>query len=96
MLPLIGCGSAALGNTASLYSCVMFAKGITNDSQFIERALSTIRATMEVDGLSDIYQNFIAPSSATVTFAKALNRKVTGSIREVCDVFVGFRNGLAT
>ena len=72
-----------LSNTASLYSCVMFGKGITDDSQFIERALSTIRDFLEDDGQAFVYQKFIAPASATVSFAKSLNRKVTGSINEL-------------
>jgi hypothetical protein len=72
-----------LCNTASLYSCVMYGKGISDAGRFIERALSTIREFMEADGLSDVYQEFFAPSSATVTFAIALNRKVTGSLNEL-------------
>lgn len=36
-------------NTQSLYSCVMFGRGITDDSRFIERALSTIREFMDDD-----------------------------------------------
>lgn len=72
-----------LSNTASLYSCVMFGKGITDDSRFIERALSTIREFMEDDGQAFIYQKFIALASAQVSFAKAVNRKVTGSINEL-------------
>jgi hypothetical protein len=32
-----------MSNTPSLYSCVMYGKGITDDSRFIGRALSTIR-----------------------------------------------------
>ena len=72
-----------LTNTPSLYSTLMYARGITNDAAFIERALSTIREFMEYDGLSFIYQRFIAPSSATVSFAKALNRAVTGSINDL-------------
>ena len=39
-----------MSNTASLYSCVMYGQGITNDSRFIERALNTIREFMEDDG----------------------------------------------
>lgn len=72
-----------VSNTASLYSCVMDGKGITNDGRFIERALSTIREFMEADGLSDVYQRFVTSSSGNVTFAKALNRKVTGSLNEL-------------
>jgi hypothetical protein len=70
-------------NTPSLYSCVLYGKGITDDGRFIERALSTIREFMEDDGQAFVYQRFIAPSSATVSFAKALNRKVTGSMNEL-------------
>ena len=60
-----------MSNTPSLYSCVMYGKGITDDSRFIERVLSTIREFMEDDGQAFVYQKFIAPSSATVSFAKA-------------------------
>lgn len=72
-----------LSNTASLYSCALYGKGITNDSRFIERALSTIREFLEGDGQGAIYQKFIAPSSETIHFAKALNRSVIGSMNEL-------------
>lgn len=72
-----------LSNTKSLYSCLMYGKGITNDGLFIERALSVIREFSEDDGHSFAYQKFIAPASETVTFAKTLNRTVTGSINEL-------------
>lgn len=75
-----------MSNTASLYSCVMYGKGITDDCRFIERALSTIREFMEDDGQAFVYRRFIAPSSETVQFAKALNRKVTGSMNELVKV----------
>jgi len=70
-------------NTKSLYSCVMYGRGITNDSVFIERALGSLREFMEDDGQAFVYQKFIAPASGTVSFAKALNRSVTGSINEL-------------
>jgi hypothetical protein len=72
-----------LSNTKSLYSCLMYGKGITNDSVFIERALSTIREFMADDGQAFVYQRFIAPASGTVQFAKALNRTVIGSMNEL-------------
>jgi len=71
-----------LCNTKSLYCCFMYGKGITNDGIFIERALSTIREFVEDDGQLFAYQKFIAPSSASVSFAKALNRSVTGSMND--------------
>lgn len=72
-----------LTNTKSLYSTVRYGKGITNDGLFIDRALSTIREFMENDGQAFVYHRFIAPSSATVKFAKALDRSVTGSVNEL-------------
>ena len=38
---------------------------------------------MESDGQAFVYHRFISPSSATVRFAKALNRSVTGSMNEL-------------
>jgi hypothetical protein len=69
-------------NTLSLYSCVMYGKGVTDDSTFIARALDTIREFTADDGKQFIYRKFIAPSSATVSFAKALNPSVTGSVND--------------
>jgi hypothetical protein len=72
-----------VSNTKSLYSCVLYGKGITNDYPFIQRVLSSLREFMEDDGQSFIYQKFIVPSSNTVRFAKALNRSVTGSMNDL-------------
>lgn len=72
-----------LSNTASLYSCVMFGKGITNDRKFIECALKSTEEFMEADGQASVYQKFIIPALATVGFAKALNRSVTGSMNDL-------------
>ena len=72
-----------LSNTKTLYSTVMYAKGSTNDSHFIQRALSSIREYMEDDGHESVYQRFIIPASNRVRFAKALDRSVTGSLNEL-------------
>jgi hypothetical protein len=69
-----------LSNTKSLYSSVMYAKGITDDRRFIARALSSIREFMDADDRMDVYTRFIAPASATIRFARALDRAVTGSM----------------
>ncbi|PHQ34794.1 DUF6933 domain-containing protein [Rhodopirellula bahusiensis] len=71
-----------LMNTASLYACVMHGRGITDDSTFIARALDTIREFTADDGKQFIYRRFIAPSNGTLSFAKALNRSVTGSMND--------------
>jgi hypothetical protein len=72
-----------LSNTASLYSCVMYGKEIRNDNWFIQRAMNSIREFMEADGCEEVYLNQIAPVTTTVTFAKALNRHVIGSMNEL-------------
>jgi hypothetical protein len=72
-----------LTNTRFLYSTVLYGKGITNDSDFIDRALSSIREFMEGDGLGRIYQRLIAPATGVVRFAKALDRSVTGSMNDL-------------
>jgi hypothetical protein len=72
-----------VANTKSLYSVVMYGKGITDYSEFIDRTLSNLREFMEDDGQAFVYRRFVAPSSASVRFGKALDRSVTGSINEL-------------
>jgi hypothetical protein len=72
-----------LTNTKSLYSTVLPGKGVTDESAFIERALSSIRVFMEADGQQGVYERFVAPASGSVRFAKALNRSVTGSMNDM-------------
>lgn len=72
-----------LSNTQSLYSTVIYGKGITHDGNFIERALSGIREFMEADGQEFAYHRFIVPATDSVRFAKALNRSVTGSMNDM-------------
>jgi hypothetical protein len=72
-----------LTNTQSVYSTVVYGKGITDDGHFIERGLSAIREFMEADGQEGVYQRLIAPASGSVHFAKALNRWVTGSMNDM-------------
>ena len=72
-----------VSNTKSLYSTVLYGKGVTTDSHFIERALGGIREFMEADGQAFAYRRFIAPATASVRFAKALDRSVTGSMNDL-------------
>jgi hypothetical protein len=72
-----------LSNTQSLYSTVMYGRGITDDNRFIRRSLSGLREALEDDGQEFVYRRFIAPASGTVRFARALDRAVTGSMNEL-------------
>jgi hypothetical protein len=57
--------------------------GITDGSKFAERALSTIREFMEADGQQVAFRRFVEPASGAASFAKALNRSVTGSMNDL-------------
>jgi hypothetical protein len=72
-----------VSNTKSLLSAVMYGRGITDVSHFVKRVLITIQEFTDEDGLPSVYQQFIAPTSGTVAFAKALNRSVTGSMNDL-------------
>jgi hypothetical protein len=50
-----------VSNTKALYSTVMYGKGVTTDSHFIERALRGIREFMEADGQAFAYRHSSRP-----------------------------------
>jgi len=70
-------------NTVCLYSAVTYARGAATDSEFIPRVLGSLRETMADDRLEETYLEQIAPSTAVVTFSRALNRSVTGSMNDL-------------
>ena len=72
-----------IGNTAALYSTVLYAKGITNDSVFIVRVMAALREFMEADGLAFAYDRFIMPRTDLIRFASTFSRSVTGSMNEL-------------
>ena len=72
-----------LSHTSSLYSVIMFGRGITHEGQFIKLALDSIREFMSYDGLGLIYMNFLAPATASVRFCKPLNKSVIGMMNEL-------------
>jgi hypothetical protein len=72
-----------LTNTKSLYSTMLPGKGITDETTFVQRVLSSIREFMDADGQEGVYERLIVPVSGSVQFAKALNRSVTGSMNDM-------------
>jgi hypothetical protein len=70
-------------NTASLYSMVMYGRGITNDSQFLHEATIYIRKFLKADINEVMFYKFVAPEMVRVSFAKTLNRSVTGSMNDL-------------
>jgi len=70
-------------NTVSLYSLIMYSRGITDDNELIQRTLGFMREYMAEEGCEFLYRRLIAPNSAIVSFAKATNRHVIGSMNEL-------------
>lgn len=70
-------------NTPSLYSMVMYGRGITDDSQFLGRIANHMGEFISDDGHTFLFQRLIAPSAACVAFSKPLNRAVTGSMNDL-------------
>lgn len=72
-----------LTNTTALYSTVMYARGITDQRQFLDRTLCWLHEFMAADELGFIHERFVAPATNTVHFSKALNRSITGSMNDL-------------
>jgi hypothetical protein len=70
-------------NSASLYSLVMHGRGITNDNELIQRTLSFMREFMTDDGCEFLFRRLIEPYTAEVSFSKATDRRVLGSMNEL-------------
>lgn len=70
-------------NTVSLYSMVMYGRGITDDSNFIKSAISNIIDHLRYDGFGFIAERIVIPNTFKVSFSKPLNRSVTGSMNEL-------------
>ena len=70
-------------NTPSLYSTVMYGRGITTDSRFLEQALSCMREFLAHDGNGLVFEKLIVPDTRRVIFSRSLNRSVTGSMNDL-------------
>ena len=72
-----------LTNTPSLYSVVMYGRGITNDAQLVRGAMACLHTYMSLEGDEQLFGEFIEPAAAEVSFSKSLNRSVTGSMTDL-------------
>ena len=71
-----------ISNTASLYSLVIYGKGVTDENALLNEMTDSMREVMEKDGFGLIYEKQVAPQATRFRFAKALSRSVTGSMNE--------------
>ena len=69
-------------NTASLYSMVMFGRGITDDCQFLDRITSYMGEFIRDDGFGFIYERLIVPSSVdSRVLSKTATRKEPDGVK---------------
>jgi hypothetical protein len=72
-----------LVNSATLYSVIMYGRGITDGGIFIDRALSALRDFMSDDDLPFFFHRFIVPKSASVSFSRTGDQSLLGSINDL-------------
>jgi hypothetical protein len=70
-------------HSITLYSMVMLGKGVTDDVKLRQQMTNAMREIMGNDGFGPPLERFILPFMAQASFAKALNRSVTGSMNDL-------------
>lgn len=70
-------------NAASLYSVVMFGRGITDDDLYLRQFLTELREQLDAADMGMIYKRCIAPHTGTIAVAKAQDRSVLGSMNDM-------------
>jgi len=70
-------------NTVSLFSVVFYGKGVTDSHVFLGDFLRMLREVTKDLGMAAIHERFIAPTTGSILFSKALNRSITGSMNDL-------------
>ena len=70
-------------NSFSLYSMVMYGRGITDDNEFTKSALNFMRELTVNDGCEFIFRRLIEPYTVQISFAKSTDRRVSGSMNDL-------------
>jgi len=70
-------------NTASLYSALMYGKGVVDDMELSMRIVPRIIEHLRLDGFGLIAERLFAPNAGVIRFSKTLDRHVTGSMNDL-------------
>ena len=73
-------------NAASLFSVVIYGRGITDDGDYIRQFLRELREHLEDLGLRLVYERVIALKTGEITFAKTANHSVLGSMNDMVNL----------
>jgi hypothetical protein len=72
-----------LTNTPSLYSMLMYSKGITDSDIFLKESRNMMRVFMSADGIAPFFNRFIETYSTKAAYIKFSNRAVNLSMEEL-------------
>ena len=70
-------------NTPTLYSVVMPGRGVTSDKTFLRRLRIELRGFLQIEGFEHVFRKLVEPGLDSVSFSKALNRSISGSMNEL-------------
>jgi len=70
-------------NTATLYSRVIYGKGITDYATFTRAMADSLQDMMEEDNFGATFYEQVAPQAGSIVFAKSLNRSIIGSMNQL-------------
>ncbi len=76
------CQYIIVTNAASLYSVVMLGRGITDDNLFIRRFFQVLQEKLMADGMSNLYDEEIAPHTGNIVLAKTQSKSVLASMND--------------
>lgn len=72
-----------LTNTPTLYSLLFLGLGITSQAAYEEKVRNELLAYLRYDWNESIFSRFIAPNWERVSYSKALNQSVVGSVNDL-------------
>ena len=75
-----------VANAITLYSIIFPAKGIKNESDFINRFISELSDQMKSDGFKEIFDNNIKNNCEEVYYCKTESRSVLGSMNDMINM----------
>jgi hypothetical protein len=70
----------------SLYTVIMYGRGVVDDNIFLKQFFSFLREKMEEIEGRMIFERIIAPNSARITLSKTINKSVLGSINDMVNM----------
>jgi len=70
-------------NTVSLYSLVLFGRGITDWNSFLRRVFDGLRDLLKDDGVEFLGERHVLGSTGGICLSRALNHSVVGSMNDL-------------